>query len=240
MPLLRVPRVAWRPRPRLLLALAAVLLVLACGWLWLRDSPLVAVQRVQITGVSGQDAPLIRQALLAAARNMTTLDIHMDQLRSAVAPYPVVKDLRVTTTFPHGMRIRVIEEIPVGVVSVGGRTIAVAADGTLLHDVQAPGSLPTIPLKVPPGGTRLGGDSAGAVAVLAAAPWQFLARVSQVTTISGRGLAAQLRNGPSVYFGDRSRLAAKWSAAAAVLADSGSAGATYIDVTDPDRPAAGG
>ena len=43
---------------------------------------------------------------------------------------------------------------------------------------------------------------------------------------------AQLRNGPSIYFGDATQLGAKWTAAAEVLADSGSAGAAYIDVTD--------
>jgi hypothetical protein len=51
---------------------------------------------------------------------------------------------------------------------------------------------------------------------------------------------AQLRNGPSIYFGDPSRLEAKWASATLVLADSGSNGAVYIDVTDPNRPVAGG
>jgi hypothetical protein len=49
----------------------------------------------------------------------------------------------------------------------------------------------------------------------------------------------QLRSGPSVYFGDSADLDAKWLAATEVLADPGSAGASYIDVTDPSRPAAG-
>ncbi len=53
------------------------------------------------------------------------------------------------------------------------------------------------------------------------------------------GLEAQLRNGPKVYFGTDDDLGAKWAAAAAVLADSGSAGADYIDVTVASRPAAG-
>jgi hypothetical protein len=39
--------------------------------------------------------------------------------------------------------------------------------------------------------------------------------------------------------GDTRRLAAKWRAVVAVLADPGSVGASYIDVTDPGRPAAG-
>ena len=66
---------------------------------------------------------------------MTTLDVHLGQLRTAVAPYPVVKDLRVSTQFPHGMRIQVIEQLPVGALIAGGETVAASADGTLLHDV---------------------------------------------------------------------------------------------------------
>ena len=48
-----------------------------------------------------------------------------------------------------------------------------------------------------------------------------------------------LRDGPQLYFGDAGRLTAKWDSAVAVLANSSSAGAAYIDVTDPSRPAAG-
>jgi cell division protein FtsQ len=229
-----------RPRARLIAVLVAILLVLGGAWLWLRDSSLVAVNHVVVSGERGPDAAQIRSALMAAARNMTTLDVRMDQLRTAVAPYPVVKDLRVSTQFPHGMRIRVIEQIPVGAVVADGRTIAVAANGTLLHDVPAAGSLPAIPLKVPPGGDRLSEpDALHAVALLAAAPYAILARVVQVTTVAGHGLVAELRNGPSIYFGDATRLSAKWIAATAVLSDPGSAGALYLDVTDPGRPAAG-
>jgi cell division septal protein FtsQ len=206
----------------------------------LRDSSLVAVKRVSVSGASGADGPRIRSALIAAARNMTTLDVRMHQLRVAVSPYPAVKDLRVSTQFPHGMRIQVIELNPVAGVVVDGRTIAVAGDGTLLHDVPASGSLPAIPLRVPPGGAQLTDrDALHAVALLAVAPYQLLSRISRVTTVPTHGLVAQLRSGPSIYFGDATRLHAKWAAATAVLADPGSAGAVYIDVTDPGRPAAG-
>jgi hypothetical protein len=116
----------------------------------------------------------------------------------------------------------------------------VAADGTLLPDVTVPSQLPLIPLQVPPAGTHLtAGDGGAAVALLSAAPWQMLAHISQVTTVAGHGLVAQVRGGPALYFGGRDHLAAKWAAALAVLADSKSAGASYIDVSDPGRPAAG-
>jgi len=227
-------------RLRVVVCLVLAPLLLGGAWLWLRDSSLVAVTRVSVTGATGPDAGQIRAALSSAARSMTTLDVHIDQLRNAVAPFPVVKDVRVTTHFPHGMRIHLIEQQPVASVVVDGRQIAVASDGTLLHDVPVSASLPQIPLRVPPGGRRLTDhDALAAVAVLSAAPSQWLGRVSQVITVAPHGLVAQIRGGPSIYFGDRTRLAAKWAAATAVLADPGSAGALYIDVTDPRRPAAG-
>jgi hypothetical protein len=137
------------------------------------------------------------------------------------------------------MRIRVIERLPVAVVSVGGRKIAVAPDGTLLHDLTGASTLPVVPLAVPPGGPRLIDPALQAVKLLAAAPLPLLGRISQVTTVAGHGLVAQVRGGPSIYFGLPTEARAKWIAATEVLADPGSAGAAYVDVTDPVRPAAG-
>lgn len=228
-----------RPGPRTLLAVLAVILLLGGVWLWLRDSSLVAVRKVRVTGASGPDAAQIRSALTAAAHNMTTLDVNMKQLRTAVAPYPVVKRLDVTTQFPHGMRIRVIEQQPVAFVDAGGRRTAVAGDGTLLHDAVANVTLPTISLQVVPGGTHVTGYAQSEVKLLSAAPYTLLSKVETVTDGQAHGLVAKLRNGPSLYFGDTAQLGAKWTAAAEVLADSRSAGAAYIDVSDPSRPAAG-
>jgi cell division protein FtsQ len=230
------------PRPSVrVVALVTAVLVLAGGvWLWLRDSSLVAIKHVTVTGASGPDAARIRSALDAAARNMTTLDVHMDTLNTVVEPFPVVKGLEVSTQFPHGMKIRVIEEVPVGAITFDGRRIAVAADDTLLHDLRASPNLPSIPMRVAPGGVRVSGATGQAVAVLAAAPAQLRSHVSEVTSTSTAGLVAQLRHGPSIYLGNDGHLRQKWTAAAAVLADSGSIGALYIDVTDPSRPAAGG
>jgi len=227
-------------RSRRLLAALAALVALGGAWLWLRDSSLVSVERVTVSGLHGPDAGRIRSALSGAARSMTTLDVREDALRTAVAPYPVVKDLQVSTQLPHGLRIRVIEQIPVAVVSVAGRPLPVAGDGTLLHDVAPAGTLPSIPLSVPPGGARLSDPTAlHAVQLLAGAPYQFLGHISQVSSSGTHGLVAALRNGPSIYFGNAGQLDEKWTAAVAVLGDGGSAGASYIDVSDPARPVAG-
>jgi cell division protein FtsQ len=228
-----------RPGPRFLAAMLAMVAIAAGGWVWLRTSSLVAVRRVTIVGVSGPDATQIRSALRSAAHDMSTLDVKTAALRTAVAPYPVVRHLNVTTSFPHGLRIAVSEQVPVAIVSAGGTQMAVSADGTLLRDSGVTGTLPTIAVDVAPGGTHVSGTAMTEVRLLAAAPYQLLSKVGQVSSDAAHGLVAGIRNGPDLYFGDGGQLAAKWAAAAAVLASLSSAGATYIDVSVPSRPAAG-
>jgi cell division protein FtsQ len=231
-----------RPRwlgPRFIGALLVVVILAGGAWLWVRNSSLVAVRQVTITGVSGPDAGRIRSALTGAARGMTTLDVKFGALQTAVKPYPVVKHLTVSTSFPHAMRIDVAEQVPVAEIAAGGRQIAVSADGTLLRDAAPSGPLPSIPVSVFPGGTHIDRSVAPQVRLLAAAPYPLLAKVAQVSSDSTHGLVAALRNGPKLYFGDATDLSAKWSAATAVLASSSSAGAAYIDLSDASRPAAG-
>jgi cell division septal protein FtsQ len=221
-------------------ALAVVLIVLVGGWFWLRDSSLVGVKRVTVVGTTGPDASQIRSALIAAGRKMTTLDVQTAELRSAVSRFTVVKDLQVSTQFPHGLKIEVVEQIPVAMLVGGARRIAVAGDGTLLPDVRPSPSLPEVSVQALPRGPRLTNRVAlAAVAVLAAAPYQLLAHVGAVTDGAAHGVVVNLRHGPSLYFGDPTLLSSKWTAATDVLADPGSAGASYIDVVDPERPAAG-
>jgi cell division protein FtsQ len=163
----------------------------------------------------------------------------MRALQTAVAPYPVVKGIDVSTQFPHGMSVRVSEQVPVAVVEAGGRSIPVAGDGTLLHDLRGNPRLPVISLSVVPGGTHLSGYALSEARLLAAAPYPLLGRLSQVGDGPAHGLTGQLRSGPSLYFGGGTELPAKWAAITEVLASSSSAGADYIDVSDPARPAAG-
>jgi cell division septal protein FtsQ len=215
-------------------------LALIGGWFLLRDSPLVSVDHVTVTGVDGADASAISSALRSAARKMTTLDVQTGQLRAAVSRFPEVKGLSVSTQLPHGIVIHVVEFLPVAVVEIGGRKVQVSGEGRLLPAAPATESLPLIPLPDPPVGVRLTQPWAlAAVRLLGAAPYQLLPKVGEVTSIAGHGLVGQLHNGPSIYFGDATQAAAKWAAVLAVLADSNSQGASYIDVTDPQHPAAG-
>ncbi|MEA2306430.1 MAG: cell division protein FtsQ [Solirubrobacteraceae bacterium] len=238
----RLPgRVGHVPRPpgRIVAIAVAALLVLTGGWLWLRDSPLVSVRQVTVTGADGPQAAQISRAVEDAARGMTTLHVQTDALRKALEPFPVVEDIRVHPAPLHRLRVEVIQHDAVGAVLVGGRRVPVAASGLLLTGAPA-GSLPSVPLKGAPAGDHLRDPRAlAAVRVLGAAPRSLRLRVAKVF-LGPTGLTARLSNGPQLVFGDTARLAAKWAAAVAVLADPSSAGTTALDLRVPERPAAAG
>lgn len=230
-----------RPQPRVLLAAGAALVLLLVGWFWLRDSSLVAVRTVEISGIDGAQGTRVRAALEEAARSMTTLHVRQGALDTAAEPFSLVKRLEVSTDFPHTMRIHVVTNVAVGAIVDGGRRIAVTSDGTLLRDVTAPAGLPDIPVRSAPVGERLtGATPLAAVAALAAAPAALRERVQAVRATTTRGLTLQLAHGPLLVFGSGERLAAKWAAAAAVLADPAAAGASEINVTAPERPSVSG
>ena len=237
------PRSPSAPGAGALRGLATALLVavtLTVGWLWLRDSPLAAVERVEVTGLSSSQRAAVEDALRRAALDMTTLHVREDALRTAVAPYESVESVTAQADFPHTLRVTVRERRMVAVVAVGGAETAVSADGRLLHGVEPPDTLPHVDGGKVVASDRLDDGSAlGAVAVLAKAPPDLRNRVERARR-GDRGLVLEMRAGPDLIFGDRSRVGAKWAAAARVLAEPSAVGAVYLDLRLPERVAAGG
>jgi cell division protein FtsQ len=248
-----------RRRPRIaLLAVLIAIPLLGGAYQLLRHSSLSAVERVQVRGlvaVHGADTAAIETALTSAAHGMSTLAVSPAALRAAVAAYPIVGAVRVHPSFPHGLRIEVVERPPVAALVVSGASTAVAADGVVLGPGFLSGSLPLVNAgkatgatatsasaatsTLPPiGGSVRGASLLGALAILGAAPAALAHTVTRVYS-GPKGLTVALRGGLLAYFGDATRPHAKWLSLARVLADSSSAGASYIDVRLPERPAAG-
>ena len=226
------------------LAMLVALPLFAGGWLALRKSSFVAVEHVHVGGLEGPQAQAIEAALDGAASHMSTLAVNSATLRAAVASFPVVRSVSAIPSFPHGLRIEVVEQLPVAALTIAGQRTAVAADGVVLGPGLITGSLPALSEVqgiVPQVGRHVQGASLLAeLAILGAEP-RPLARfdVRVFTGSKGEGLTVAMRNGLLVYFGDATRPHAKWLSLARVLADPSSAGATYIDVRVPERPAAG-
>jgi cell division protein FtsQ len=228
--------IAWLRRVTALLALVALL---AAGYLlWLRDSSLVAVKEVRIEGLSSVSDPDVADALQRAATGMTTLHVDLDELAAAVRQYPTVSSLSASPGFPNTLTITVHERLPVALAGDSGTPVA--ADGILLPDVDADRHrLPTIDAAAGEDAQALDETGTAQAAVLGATP-EALVEAVESADYTPDGVQVELSGGISLLFGDASRVAAKWEAAARILADPGLNALDYIDLRVPDRPAVGG
>ncbi len=233
----------WRIVRRWLTVAAIVLVALASVYMfWLRGSSYVAVEQVKITGA--ELAPDADAALRAAADGQSTLHPDAEALRAAVAGDPLVAGIKVDTDFPHTMLIDVQVREPVAYLASEG--VVVAGDGTILDETgKAPEGLPEIKL----GGESDGGAVAGSSVtgdalevsrVLGAVPGPLAGEINSAKTTKDYGVSVDVGPGLELRFGDSASADLKWKAAVTVLADPKFEGASYLDLSVPDRPVAGG
>jgi cell division protein FtsQ len=228
--------------PRMLAIGTCVLVALVAGYfLWFRNSSLVAVEKVTVSGASGPEAEEARGALTKAAGEMTTLNVDEAALRAAVAGLPTVLDVSADAAFPHDLEITVVERPPVLVARSGEQEVPVAGDGTVLTGVElGQAKLPAIGVEDLPAKGKLTGDALAVALVAGAAPAPLRELIEEVAIGPPEGVQVTLRGDIPLYFGGSERADEKWAAAAAVLADPKIKALTYVDVRVPARPAIGG
>jgi cell division septal protein FtsQ len=228
-----------------LIATPLLAAALAGGYFgWLRDSGLVAVNDVSITGVGSSEREGIEAALTQATSGMTTLNVDEGELEEAVAGFPTVVGVSVDPQLLHGLAIEVTERAPAVIVESGSESVPAAGDGVLLRGLElsddARVGLPGLAVEELPGSGRLAGEPLAQATVAGAAPKPLRPLIEELSFDGEQGVEVTMKGGIPIRFGDATGAAAKWAAAAAVLADPQLETLTYIDVRVPGRPAVGG
>jgi cell division protein FtsQ len=236
----QISGVSWRYR----LATLAILAVTASAgyFLWLRDSSLVAIDNVDVVGVTAGDRSQIIGELTDASESMTTLHVDRAKLQSIARQFPTVASISIDPNFPHGMRIEVTERPPTMVLKAGDQQLPVAADGTVLAGVAVSEDdhLPALEVDKLPTTARLDGTELDEALVVGAAPDELRPLIEKIEFTKEFGVQLTLRGGIPVRFGAGAAAEEKWAAVAAVLADPKLTTLTYVDVRVPERPAVGG
>jgi hypothetical protein len=153
---------------------------------------------------------------------------------AAVAVYVFLirdKSVAPTVAAPH----------PAATIGSGSEAVVVSATGAVVPWLPVPEEppLPQLPLSEAPKSGQLAGPALEQARVLGAAPdalRPYLARSYYGET----GVDVELTSGIELRFGDASKAARKWKAAAAVLASSSVEAADYVDLHSPSRPAVWG
>jgi cell division protein FtsQ len=206
-----------------------------------RQTSAFAIGRFEITGVPADIRQQVRRVLAPlAGTNLLALDGAALERRAEALP--AVVSVRYDRAFPHTLRISVVPELPVAVLHRGNETWLVSARGRVVKRVQN-GTYPAlarvwVPRKahVVVGAFLAPADGGTAARTLALAR-RFPARIV-TASLAGGELIFRLHSGLELRLGDptdvRLKLAIARSALAALLP-----GATYVDVSVPERPVAG-
>jgi cell division septal protein FtsQ len=204
---------------------------------WFRDSSLVAVESVEVTGANL--SPQVEASLSNAAMGLSTLHLDRSVLDAVVVDDPSVVALKIDTDFPHALTIDVESRTPAGWLDADDGAL-IASDGVVLATgVDQPDGLPTIEADSSQLTNRADGQALAAARVLGAVPVPLRAQVEQASVDDEHGVVAEVTGGIELRFGDPGNAEKKWRSAAAVLADPNLTSATYIDLSVPSRPVVG-
>jgi cell division protein FtsQ len=234
-------RAAWLPSTRSLLACAGLVAAAVVAYVVAFDTSAFALRTVDVEGASPAVADSVRTAL-APLVGRTLLDFNRGEASRRVLGLPAIVSARFDRDFPHTLRVFVQVARPTAVVRQGSLAWLVSSAGKVLRTLPSRPypSLPRVWLprsqQVSVGATLAGYPAIAIRAVEPLTVLQFPETVRSVEAGQGR-LDLQLASGIVVRLGDVSDLRLKLAVAARILPLS--TGATYIDVTVPERAVAG-
>jgi cell division protein FtsQ len=236
---------AWLARivpTRRSLALGFGLLAVAVGgYLLARETPLFAIDRIEVQGGSPQVARQV-QSSLSSLVGRPLVGLNGSAVLAKVDALPTVVSATYDRAFPHTLRIAIVPERPAAVLRRGPDNWLVSSQGRVMERLSATAvrRLPRIwisthtPVRT---GAELTAAGAATAAHAVGLAGGFAARVDSASVTNGV-VVFHLRSGLELLLGDGGDIKLKVAVAARVLGIL-PAGSTFLDVSSPGRPVSG-
>lgn len=211
------------------------------AYLLARETPLFAIDQIEVQGSSPRVAAQVRHAL-APVLGSPLVGLNGSAVLRRVEALPTVVSAGYDRSFPHTLRVTVVPERPAAVLRSGTSSWLVSIRGRIMGRLVS-GADPSLPrVWVPAHTTVLVGAMLGAaqarVAVRAAGLAGPLAPRISTATYSGDRLVFRLRSGLQVVLGAATDVKLKVAVARRALTFVPS-GSTYLDVSVPGRAVSG-
>ena len=237
------PVLSVRPGRKAGAVAAAVVVALVLAYLAARETPLFAVDRIEVRGAPA----LVDRDVRSAAGPFvgeSLVGLDADELRRRLEALPSVRSFRYDRAFPHTLRIAVVPEEPAALVRRGPDAWLVSARGRVIRAVETDtlrryprishaGGAPLVP------GATLEDEAALlALAAVRRLPSSFPVRVRS-TRAAEDGITMVLAGGTELRLGDRESLSLKLAVAGRILRSLTAGerlGLSYLDVSFPERP----
>jgi cell division protein FtsQ len=206
-----------------------------------RQTSAFAIGQLEITGAPADVRQQVRR-VLAPLAGTNLLGLDGAALERRAEALPGVVSVRFDRAFPHTLKISVVPERPVAVLHRGTETWLVSARGRVVRRIRK-GTYPSlarvwVPRKANVSvGAFLTPTAGGTATRTLALAQHFPAHISTVS-LAGGELVFHLRSGLELRLGEPTDVRLKLAIARRALAALPT-GATYVDVSVPERPVAG-
>ncbi|MET8946955.1 FtsQ-type POTRA domain-containing protein [Streptomyces sp. NPDC004542] len=236
------------PRLRGVVVLAAALVLLVSGVVWLLyGSTWLRVERVSVAGTVVLTPAQVREAARVPVGE-PLISVDTDAIEARLhRRLPRIDTVRVVRSWPHGIGLKVVERVPVLLMRKGGNFIEVDDEGVRFATVsQAPNGVPTLELDPSRSGSaaaslrrfpeaRLVREAVGVAGDIPA----IIARETRVVRVrSHDDISLELTGGRTVQWGSEENGRAKARALNALM--KAAARARHFDVSVPTAPASSG
>ncbi len=217
---------------------AVVAVFVACAALY--NSPLFTISNVEVVGASHVSADAIR-ALAHVPSNATLIRFPAEAVAQRVSANSWVASVSVSRVFPSGMRIRIVERVPVAIVDAGSKMWLMDATGTTIapSSAEASGTLPLITdvpgLDLKPGRLTTSEPLLNAVKVLTGISAALRAMVASVAAPTIDGTALATVDHVEIVIGEAVELPTKDALARRILTEQ-QGKVVSVDVRITDRP----
>jgi cell division protein FtsQ len=217
---------------------AGLLVMVALGFLAALRSPLLDVDRVQVSGNAHTSADAV-VAASGIGRGDQLIDLDLQAAGEAVAALPWVRTAELHRGIDGAIAVEITERTPVAVVGQGAGAVIVDAEGRALAPLaDEPGAAASLAVIEAPGalepGEFAGPEAADALAV--AAKLGGVVDMGVRLSIEDGRLTGLVDPGIQVVFGDAGQLDAKVRSLRTVLDQVDLACAAMIDLRSPGSP----
>lgn len=220
---------------------ALALVIVGGGLFWASQSPLIAIQTIQVDGNNAVTTDQIMQRVGPMLEGRSLLSLSFSDVNQALGEFPFVASVDIERSFPHTIKLHVHERRPLAWLEADRQALLLSATGYVLKQQPAPDAgYPVLTAKNPctagEGGQVSCGDVMNGVSFLADIPVSFTQEITAVSVSDG-DINAKTKSNVNIHFGTLDDYDIKFEVLEQLIARSMAAGKTVsVDVSVPDRP----
>ena len=208
---------------------ALLLLVLATIF-----TPLLAVEKIEVTGITRLKEKSIVNALISQiGKPLPT--INSADVAKSLNSFPLIESFSILSLPPHTLRIQIVERQPIGVIQISGTSYLYDPAGVRIGISNGSENLPLIAIEGPPEKSK---QFKAAIDVLMALPANLLQRVAEINAKSKDDVTMRLRGyaGQIIIWGDGTDSVLKSRVLDALIANQKKTDRVTYDVSSPNAP----